>query len=90
MSEDSIIVHDSSHFPHAVRVESKGLNVLILRCLSTTVQNAAGENCRWELEYRWLSEMDPSLSCVLGSDYTYYPTDEIDPDQKLFDQFNLF
>ena len=88
--DNEIIIHDPSKFPLAVRVESKGLNVLILRRLGTMVKNASGQNCRWGLEYRWLSQMDEDLCCVLGNDFTYYPTSEVDPTKSLFDQFNLF
>lgn len=88
--DDEIVIHDASKFPLAARVESKGLNVLILRHLGTAVKNFKGQTCKWELEYRWLSQMDDDLCCVLGNEFTYYPTKEVDPTKNLFDQFNLF
>jgi len=87
MSE--IIDHNPERFG-AIRVESKDLNVLILRLLINPRKNFSGQLCRWELEYRWLSQMDPALCCVLGQEYTLYPRKEIDPDKGLFEQFNLF
>lgn len=87
MSE--VIEHDAESFD-AVRVESKDLNVLILRRLDETIKNVEGQTCRWELEYRWLSEMDPELCCVKGSEFNYLRARDVDPKISLFDQFNLF
>lgn len=87
---DDIIIHDTDRFPHAVRVESKGLNVLILRRLGTAVKNFSGQTCQWEIEYRWLSQMDDALCCVKGNEFTYYPMNEVDPNKSLFEQFDLF
>jgi len=83
------IMHDAERFG-AVRVESKNLDVLILRRLPYAKKNFSGQLCQWELEYRWLSQMDPALCCVMGQEYTLYPRADINPKKSLFTQFNLF
>jgi len=84
-----VIEHDANRF-NAMRVESKGLNVLMLRRIKKPMKNFSGQTCRWELEYRWLSQMDEALCCVLGTEFNFFPDDEVDPKISLFEQFNLF
>ncbi len=83
------ITHNAEDF-NAVKVESKDLNVLILRRLKEPRKNFAGQSCRWELEYRWLSQYEPELCCVRGSEINLFPLKEINPNESLFDQFDLF
>ena len=89
MTDSDVIIHNPTPF-RATRVESKGLNVLILRRLKKARRNFSGQLCVWELEYRWLSQMDEDLCCVKGQDFTLYPNSEVNPDMWLFDQFDLF
>lgn len=89
-NDNEVMVHDTERFPSASRIESKGLNVLILRNLAEPVKNFNGDICYWELEYRWLSQMDEDLCCVQGNEFTYYMAHEVDITLGLFEQFNLF
>ena len=75
---------------NAVAVERDGLNVLIMRKCNNPIQRADGKIAQWELEYRWLSQIDPALCCVQGNEYSYWQTGEWDRNKSLFEQFDLF
>lgn len=92
--EDELIDY-SEAFPDALMAEGKGSNVLLLHLLHTPRRNAAGQICRYELEYRWLSQecrtdRDQAWACVQGSEVTLWPKRGVDLKRGLFEQFRLW
>lgn len=79
----------SEQFKDCVKAEQDGKNVLILRKLDFPVKRNDGKKAIYELEYRWLSNPD-YVSCVQGSDYTYWQAKEVQLKKGLFEQFNLY
>lgn len=85
---DEIEELDASLF-NAFKAERKGLNVLIMRRLDKPFKRFDGKTAVWELEYRWLSRVDPECVCVRGNEFTYWRSREWCQEKSLFEQFSL-
>lgn len=84
----SASAHDTdvtAHYSGCMRASAQGYNVLILWKLKVPIRRLDGKLAQYELSHRWLSSpaevdgvaMPGNLSCVRGSDTTYWTGREI-------------
>lgn len=87
-------------YPHCVKAEQKGRNVLIMSKLDKPIKRFDGKTASYELMYNWLSPDAPIcpednyghldyLCRVSGTDFTYWQKKEFDLNKSFFDQFDL-
>jgi len=82
------IIDLSKEFPDAIKAERKDRNTLILRKISS-IKRFDGKRACLELEHRW-HRKEADVHSVLGQDYTYWQKKELNLNQTLFNQVNLF
>ena len=83
--DDCEILDVLGEFNNAVKAERKGVNILILRKLDEPRQMFKYK-AHYEIEYRWIN---PETGGVLGTEYTYWNSKDVDLSKTLFSQFNL-
>ena len=76
-------------FPNSLKAEQKGKNVLILWELPIPRKPLNGQLCEYQLEHRWLSSVE-GVNCVQGQDFTLWQKNELNLDNSLFEQVNMF
>ena len=83
------VVDVTDYYPHALKAERRGANVLILEKLAGPVDRLDGEQANYQLTHYWLVGEDAELCRVQGDDYSYYTFEELQLEKQLFDQFDI-
>lgn len=79
----------SEKFPDALKAEQQGKNILVLWKLEQPRKPLNGKLCTLQLFHYWLRNSE-DITSVQGSDYTLWQKKELNLEQSLFDQVNLF